>query len=835
MRKTLLFVYLLLIFSTVRAAVAPVTGTKYYILQASTLSGKVIGTSQFNEVVLNDVANSSSQLFEFIPVAGKVDTYYIKNSAGYYLINSIDVKSLTEYTSTLESTNCEWMIEGVALSSVKFRVNSSGYLGTTDNSIGSMLLCDKTSTDANAVFKLVAENNMLQNNLLDGGFENAIVDGTPLGIWINDNSKTLGNDNAATQNYRSRIINNGYQSVGSNAFLLRFYGDENSYTKISYKLTGLTKGATYKFDYKYKQSNVMTADATVSSYVTLAANAASTAAISNVFTSTPPTSTAATQSAQNATLTFIASSTDCYVVFAKNPASNSNFLQYIDDMVLTKTAEAEKQIYSSVNALNFNATARTATINVTGVLLTDSIRITAPDGITLSQKALAADASNAVLNIQFTGFTSLAGNISFTSADVVKQIPLSATYTTSFVNPLHDELYFLQQRTGGKVIGKKSNSQNAALKHAEKNDITQLFQFLPVSGKSNVYYIKNVSNQFLTVASNKMEYASAVSDAAEWVLQGNSDTLVYITQAVNSAKVIGSDSIINDKLLYADKLMTNANSAFILQKGSVVNPGYMFDPSFENHAADSGPLGTWIPSNDPIQLGMYGYSRVQSSPWAATGKKCMYLRFLGDATSYTSISQKLYGLVPGATYRLDLKYKCQSTSATSLVNIYAATSVNAAKTAAIGGIYTTTVVAASNLATQAAQTTSLSFVAPESAVYIVYSKNTTATNFNFFIDDLVLTETKPSAVDKLNAPLPFNAYFTDKMIRVDFESESQADTKIELYNIQGFFLKTEHFTCTAGQNQQLINVDLPSGMYLIKLSQGGKSSVVKIVNATNLK
>ena len=73
------------------------------------------------------------------------------------------------------------------------------------------------------------------------------------------------------------------------------------------------------------------------------------------------------------------------------------------------------------------------------------------------------------------------------------------------------------------------------------------------------------------------------------------------------------------------------------------------------------------------------------------------------------------------------------------------------------------------------------------------------------------------------------------MICVNFESESQADTKIELYNIQGFFLKTEHFTCTAGQNQQLINVDLPSGMYLIKLSQGGKSSVVKIVNAANLK
>ena len=70
MRKTLLFLSFLSIVIGSRAAIVPVAGTKYYILQASTLSGKVIGTTQYNEVALNDVANLSSQLFEFIPVAG---------------------------------------------------------------------------------------------------------------------------------------------------------------------------------------------------------------------------------------------------------------------------------------------------------------------------------------------------------------------------------------------------------------------------------------------------------------------------------------------------------------------------------------------------------------------------------------------------------------------------------------------------------------------------------------------------------------------------------------------------------------------------------------------
>jgi len=834
MRKTLLTLFILFIVIYSHAAVTPVSGTKYYILQTATLSGKVIGTTQFNEVVLNDVAKSTAQLFEFIPVSGKTDTYYIKNAAGNYLINSIDVKSLTEYASAIEGSNCEWVLEGTTLLSVRLKVNTSAYLATVDNSVGSMLLCDKTATDANGTFKLVAENNMLQNNMIDGGFENAVVEGTPLGVWVNDNSKLIGNDNAATQNYRSRIVNNGYQSSGSNAFLLRFYGDENSYTKISHKLTGLTKGATYKFDYKYKQSNVMTADATVSSYVTLAANAVSTSTISNIFTSIPPTSTAATQASQSGSLTFIAPTTECYIVFAKNAASTSNFLHYVDDMILTQTAEAVKQIYSTTANLSFNATTRTATLSVTGVLLADSIRITVPEGITISPKVLAPDANNVVVNVEFTGFSSVTGNVTLTSGDVVKQIPVTATYSTSFVSPQVGEKYYIQQRTGGKVIGLKTDGKNAGLRYAEKADLSQIFEFIPVSGKVNTYNIINGANQYLTASSSLLEFKPTVTTSAEWVLQGSADTLVYITQAANAGKVIGSDSIINNKPLYADRLSSAANSAFALQKLSTLNTGYFFDPTFENHPADGGPLGMWIPSNDPIQLGMYGYSRVQASAWAATGKKCMYLRFLGDATSYNSISQKLYSLVPGATYRLDLKYKCQSTSATSLVNIYAATSVNAAKTAAIGGIYTTTVVAASNLATQTAQSTSITFVAPASTVYIVYSKNTTATNFNFFIDDLVLTETKPSAVDKLNAQLPFHAYFNDSQLSIDFESGESMNAKVEIYNVQGMSLFTENFDCNAGTNNKHITTALPSGMYLVKLSQGEKYSVEKIIKSANL-
>ena len=841
MKKTLLTLSLIILtisdFAVQAANIIPASGVKYYILQTATKSGKVIGSTIYNESVIVTAGNATTQQFEFIPVSGKTDTYYIKNAAGYYLVNSIDVLSLTEYSDVAGGANTEWVLTGTALSSVRLKVNSSGYLATTDITDGSYLYCDKTATDALGSFKLVVATTMVQNDMIDGGFENAVLEGAPLGTWQNNADRTLGNDDATTLNYRSRIISNGYQSVDNNAFLLRFYNDANSYTKISNKLNGLTQGATYKFTFKYKQGNVNTSDATVSAYATNAVNDVSTNALGNVFTTAAPTSTGTTQTTQSGSVTFVAPGTSCYMVFAKNPSSTSAFLSYIDDLALTKTAEASRQILSNVSTFSFNSTNRADTMLITGSLLSDSIRITVPDGITVSPKVLPANAGVAQVIVSFKGFYSLSGNITLTSGDVVKTIPVTTTYSTAFITPVAGAKYYIQQRSGGKVIGKKTGGANAALKYATKDDNSQLFEFVPVLGKTNTYYILNAENKYLSKVKTALQTAQleftgnvVAPDFSEWVIQGAADTLVYITQASDASKNIGSDSIVDNKPLYNDKASSLANCAFTLQKADAVNAVYMFDPNFENCPVDGGPLGTWIPANDPIQLGMYGYSRVQGgNGWAASGKKCMYLRFLGDATSYNSISQKVFSLSKGATYRLDLQYKVQSTSATALVNIYAATTPNADKTAAIGGLYTTTTASASNLATQIAQSTSLTFVAPASSVYIVYAKNTTGTNYNFFIDNLVLTETKPSALNEIEMNSLFKTYIAGERIAVDFELMNTASVEFSVYNIQGQVLFQQKMNCEQGMNRKVIDMDLPTGVYLVSMSNNGQSTTLKVI------
>lgn len=802
---------------------------RYYILQMHTLSGKVIGNTQFNEAVLNIPSGRKSQLFRFVPVEGKTNTYNIRNEDGYFLINSVDLLQLTEYSETSGGLFGEWKVEGTGLNSLRFKSGSSGYLATESFNTGSLLLCNKTASDANGLFKLVRESEMIVQGLIDPGFENAVIEGTPLGIWVNNNNRNLGNNDAATLNYRSRVVNNGYQSAGNNAFILRFYGDENSYTRISHQLNNLTPGATYIFTYKYKQSNVNTATANSSSFISLTANDEINSRFGNVFTTTPPSTTAATQSPQEASITFVAPAESCWVVFVKNPVTTTNFLQYIDDMKLTKNAEALSQIYTASTGVSFSDAVRTATINVSGFLLTDSIRIVTPEGISVTPSVLAPNASDQLINFEFKGFNSVNGNITLTSGSIIKNIPVTAAFSTNIITVLNSNRYFIQQRAGGKVIGAKPESQNAVLRHADLNDATQVFRFIPIAGLISTYAILNDAGKYLSFIENKLNFEDAITNNSMWVLQGVSDTLVYITQAFHSGKVIGSDSIIADRTLYSDRATSALNSAFCLHKVTDVAGSYFFDTGFENSPTDAGPLGTWIHSNGLVQLGQYGHSRVQTSLWASSGKRCMYLRFLGDATSYNSISHKLQNLNPGATYRLDLKYKCQSTSTTSLVNIYATTSPNAVRSSAIGGIYTTTQVAASNLATQNPQSTSLSFVAPSAEVYIVYSKNTTSTNYNFFIDDLVLTETIPSAVKFVENDRDLKVYQSEKNIIVETYHKELRDSKVELLDLHGKVLFTGNVFPASGII--IIETDniVSSGIFLVRLISKESVSTKKIL------
>ena len=95
---------------TFAANVVPQAGTFYNIVQ--TPSNMVVGAVGVQPVV-QTATNALNQAFEFIPVEGKPDTYYIKTYFGMYLNktanNNWNMIYLTEPDPT-NVLNAEWVI-----------------------------------------------------------------------------------------------------------------------------------------------------------------------------------------------------------------------------------------------------------------------------------------------------------------------------------------------------------------------------------------------------------------------------------------------------------------------------------------------------------------------------------------------------------------------------------------------------------------------------------------------------------------------------------------------------------------------------------------------------
>lgn len=433
MKHILLFAMLFCIsfFQTNAANFTPEVGEKYYIVATGT--GLVIGGVPSAQPNVNKAAKLASQRFEFIPVAEMEDTYYIKNDSAYYLGKWSGNAWSTTYSTAIEGASSEWVIDGTEANNIRLKVNASGYIGY-NSATDRALWCDKNNSFATGVFKLIKVTDLIQNDLIDGGFENADADGTPIGVWVNDLGKTYGGGT------KSRIqSSNGYESTGINSFLLNLLGtaDENSFNSISNYVTALIPGATYQLSFKYKQAVSGDADATTRVFAAATANADYSQALGSVFTTTPPADLTSTQTASSGSITFVApANRSCYLVFAKTNSSAS-FTQNIDDLVLTKTADPNPIITTSESYLVFDEIKTTGSFDVTGFSLSDPITITTPAGFSVDQSSLEATATGVNVTVTYDGVSSSSAYITLTSGTTSTSVRVIAKKNTDCFTSLY--------------------------------------------------------------------------------------------------------------------------------------------------------------------------------------------------------------------------------------------------------------------------------------------------------------------------------------------------------------------------------------------------------------
>jgi hypothetical protein len=71
---------------------------------------------------------------------------------------------------------------------------------------------------------------------------------------------------------------------------------------------------------------------------------------------------------------------------------------------------------------------------------------------------------------------------------------------------------------------------------------------------------------------------------------------------------------------------------------------------------------------------------------------------------------------------------------------------------------------------------------------------------------------------------------SDHQIRLMFNNPTDEIGYINILDINGRLLYTNKIVVAKGENQQLINVHLPTdGMYFIQLTRGTKRDIIKIV------
>ena len=137
------------------ANVVPTAGVYYNIVQSP--YNNVIGSVNTTQPVVQTLANTLDEAFQFIPVDGMADTYYIQNYNGLYMNhNTTDTWDMIFQTTT-NLLNSEWTITDDASGTNFFRLMlnaNSKYLGTDATTNNSYLYCDKAVTLVRGLFTL---------------------------------------------------------------------------------------------------------------------------------------------------------------------------------------------------------------------------------------------------------------------------------------------------------------------------------------------------------------------------------------------------------------------------------------------------------------------------------------------------------------------------------------------------------------------------------------------------------------------------------------------------------------------------------------------------------
>jgi len=99
-----------------------------------------------------------------------------------------------------------------------------------------------------------------------------------------------------------------------------------------------------------------------------------------------------------------------------------------------------------------------------------------------------------------------------------------------------------------------------------------------------------------------------------------------------------------------------------------------------------------------------------------------------------------------------------------------------------------------------------------------------------YIDNWEMYVVSPTtAVKTANELSKPSVYMKGNAIVTDFELAQSSNVEISVFNAQGMLLNKTIGSFNAGKNSKVVDVNLTSGLYLVKLTQNGKSITAKVI------
>lgn len=112
--------------------------------------------------------------------------------------------------------------------------------------------------------------------------------------------------------------------------------------------------------------------------------------------------------------------------------------------------------------------------------------------------------------------------------------------------------------------------------------------------------------------------------------------------------------------------------------------------------------------------------------------------------------------------------------------------------------------------------------------HLMFINNWKLSGTRCYIDNIELYESDGTSVKTIKEQIS-NIYIQNNRIVTEFESDNSSAMQLSVYGVRGELIYDEKFTPSIGFNTKVINAALPSGIYVVKLSQNGQFGYKKLI------